>query len=333
MRIEFEARASDRPNLERIIADLATYTHIPDEKEKKKVSFLWAWENLLDDNGFFSTAIQLFPAREDLKSYYQVITTLLGLGVDRATICDTILNSVPRNKHMCSDMNETCKEVVKENIELYDSLSMLVQLDAVLIRRTNYMLAVLKYLSLYFWWAGKDPIYRRPYKESTYYTIKYNHKIVNNPDLPILIDIIILKPKLDYDDTNEKYRSLRKKLKYHADIVGADNFYITYHILTPMLDAAIELFRSCSIDPYIRSAPYIEQPSQLRPPLDRMSEHELIEAILKDWITDSCMREEDRTLAHYNRILRILALAETYGFDLLNWLVNSYFPNDQEWSL
>lgn len=45
------------------------------------------------------------------------------------------------------------------------------------------------------------------------------------------------------------------------------------------------------------------------------------------------MREEDRTLAHYNRILRILALAETYGFDLLNWLVNSYFPNDQDWSM
>lgn len=116
MRIEFEARASDRPNLERIIEDLATYTHIPDEKEKKKVSFLWAWENLLDDNGFFSTSIQLFPAREDLKSYYQVITTLLGLGVDQVTICDTILNAVPRNKHMCDDMNETYKEVVKEEL-------------------------------------------------------------------------------------------------------------------------------------------------------------------------------------------------------------------------
>lgn len=333
MRIEHEPRVSDRPNLERIIADLTTYTHIPNEKEKKKISHLKFWDNLLDDDGFFSTATQLFPAREDLKSYYQVITTLLGLEVDQTTICDTIMNAVPRNKHMCNDMDETCKEVVKENIELYDSLSMLVQFDAILIRRTNCLLTVLRFLSLYFWWTGKEPIYRRPYKESTYYTIKYNHKIVNNPNLPLLIDIMILKPKLDYDETNEKYRSLRKQLKYHTNIVGADNLYITYHILAPMLDAAIELFRSCSIDPYIRSAPYIEQPSQLHPPLDRMSEHELIEAILRDWITDSCMREEDRTLAHYNRILRILALAEIYWFDLLNLLINSHFPNNQDWSL
>lgn len=330
MRIEHEARASDRPNLERIIADLATYTHILDEKEKKKVSFLWAWENLLDDNGFFSTSIQHFPNREDLKSYYQVITTLLGLGVDQATICDTILNAVPRNKHMCDDMNETYKEVVKEDLEQYDTFSMLVQVDVVLIQRTNCMLRVLRNLSHYFWWAGKDPIYRRPYKESTYYTIKHNHKIVNSPQLPFLIDIMILTPKLDYEETNEKYRSLRKKLKHFTE-TGADTFYITAQILAPMLEAAIELFRSCSIDPYIRSIPYKEQLAQT--PLDRMTEERLLEDILREWITSSCMLEEERIRIHYNRILRILALAETYGFDLLQWTINTHYNLDQEWSM
>ena len=94
---------------------------------------------------------------------------------------------------------------------------------------------------------------------------------------------------------------------------------------------ALKLFRSCSIDPYIRSIPHKEQLAQT--PLDRMSEERLLEDILKEWITSSCMLEEERIRIHYNRILRILALAESYGFDLLQWTINAHYNLDQEWSM